>query len=69
MFTTGCRTAEKHPRNPPKDFNKPISLVFCTGQKTHEKTQNFSPGSGTENSIYSFGNEVRDVFFFRPGPN
>ena len=34
------------------------------GQKTHEKTQKFSPGSGTENSIYSFGNEVRDDFFF-----
>ena len=38
------------------------------GQKTHEKTQKFSPGSGTENSIYSFGNEVRDDFFFPPGP-
>ena len=67
-LTTGCRTAEKHPRNPPKDFKKPISLVFCMGQKTHEKTQKFSPGSGTENSIYSFGNEVRDDFFFPPGP-
>ena len=38
------------------------------GQKTHEKTQKFSPGSGTENIIYSFGNEVRDDFFFPPGP-
>ena len=66
--TTGCRTAEKHPRNPRKDFKKPISLVFCMGQKTHEKTQKFSPGSGTENIIYSFGNEVRDDFFFPPGP-
>ena len=67
--TTGCRTAEKHPKKTRKDFKKPISLVFCMGQKTHEKTQKFSPGSGTENSIYSFGNEVRDDFFFRPGPN